>query len=257
MTDRLTPGLLPGQIERLALVAEECGEVLQVIGKVLRHGHESSHPNGGPTNRELLEIELGDLEASIDILVDQDLNGKHVRRAMQDKLNRVGRYLHHTSLRRDEAARREAEVIRNAVNAGLDAVENAGLQMSALTDAPPPPAPRNVTQAEHEALMDALEKSTETVAVPICPKELEALRARAEAAEARISDLEAYATTMQLHRDQISKLLDASDAENKRLREALEKMLDAFLDTEGKHGAREQEATEAAHSALAQGGNDG
>ena len=134
MTDRLTPGLLPGQIERLALVAEECGEVLQVIGKVLRHGHESSHPNGGPTNRELLETELGDLEASIDILVDQDLNGKHVRRAMQDKLNRVGRYLHHTSLRRDEAARREAESKRAAP-------ETYDKALDMLADAPPPPAP--------------------------------------------------------------------------------------------------------------------
>ena len=31
-------GLTPAEAKRLALLAEECGEVLQAIGKVLRHG---------------------------------------------------------------------------------------------------------------------------------------------------------------------------------------------------------------------------
>lgn len=49
--------LTPAEAERLALLAEECGEVIQAIGKILRHGYESRHPDGGPTNREALERE--------------------------------------------------------------------------------------------------------------------------------------------------------------------------------------------------------
>ena len=30
--------LTPGEAERLAILAEECGEVIQIIGKILRHG---------------------------------------------------------------------------------------------------------------------------------------------------------------------------------------------------------------------------
>jgi hypothetical protein len=30
--------------ERLAMLAEEAGEIVQIIGKILRHGYESYHP---------------------------------------------------------------------------------------------------------------------------------------------------------------------------------------------------------------------
>lgn len=53
--------LTPAEAERLALLAEECGEVIRAIGKVLRHGYENTHPDGGPTNREALESECGDV----------------------------------------------------------------------------------------------------------------------------------------------------------------------------------------------------
>ena len=51
--------LSEGAQERLVLVAEECGEVIQAIGKILRHGYESEYNN--ETNRQALERELGDL----------------------------------------------------------------------------------------------------------------------------------------------------------------------------------------------------
>jgi len=63
MTDPFN-GLTPAQAERLAMLAEECGEVIQVIGKILRHGYDSSHPSDRTvTNRELLGRELTDLYA--------------------------------------------------------------------------------------------------------------------------------------------------------------------------------------------------
>ncbi len=57
--------LSPSEAERLAMLAEGCGEVVQAIGKILRHGYESTHPDGGPTNRATLERECGDVYHSI------------------------------------------------------------------------------------------------------------------------------------------------------------------------------------------------
>lgn len=88
--------LSPPEAERLALLAEECGEVIQVIGKILRHGYESRHPNGGPTNRELLEKELGDVDAAIRMMFDaDDIIPDHVDFWNHKKQAKVKQYLHH------------------------------------------------------------------------------------------------------------------------------------------------------------------
>jgi NTP pyrophosphatase (non-canonical NTP hydrolase) len=55
--------LMNGELERLAMLAEECGETIQVIGKIIRHGYHSVHPNGGMNNRQLLRKELMDIFA--------------------------------------------------------------------------------------------------------------------------------------------------------------------------------------------------
>lgn len=62
--------LSPAEAERLAMLAEECAEVVQVVGKILRHGYESYHPNepDGQTNRSLLSSELIDLLAVVDLM---------------------------------------------------------------------------------------------------------------------------------------------------------------------------------------------
>lgn len=54
-------GLSPAQAERLAMLAEECGETVQAACKILRHGYESTHPDGGPTNRAALHREVSDI----------------------------------------------------------------------------------------------------------------------------------------------------------------------------------------------------
>jgi hypothetical protein len=52
--------------ERLAMLAEECAEVIQVVGKILRHGYDSYHPDDpSVTNRELLAKELQDIDGVI------------------------------------------------------------------------------------------------------------------------------------------------------------------------------------------------
>ena len=63
MTDHFN-GLTPAQAERLAMLIEECGEVIHIAGKILRHGYDSYHPaDRTVTNRELLGRELTDLYA--------------------------------------------------------------------------------------------------------------------------------------------------------------------------------------------------
>lgn len=90
--------LRPGELERLALVMEECGEVIQAIGKVMRHGYNSCHPTTYRENREILERELGDLAFAMDLLAERDLRYDNVQRAAYDKADRVQQFLHHTDI---------------------------------------------------------------------------------------------------------------------------------------------------------------
>lgn len=88
--------LNPAEAERLALLLEECAEVVQVVGKILRHGYESRHPNGGPTNRQLLCGEIGDVMAAKELMQDAgDVTTMEIVGAKVAKLEKVGRYLHH------------------------------------------------------------------------------------------------------------------------------------------------------------------
>lgn len=50
----------PAEAERLAILSEEMGEALQIVGKILRHGYHSYNPlkPTRTTNRELLVQEL-------------------------------------------------------------------------------------------------------------------------------------------------------------------------------------------------------
>jgi NTP pyrophosphatase (non-canonical NTP hydrolase) len=89
------------ETERLAILSEECGEVVQIIGKIMRHGFESSHPDGGPTNRELLEKEIGDIEAAVQCLLKplngdkHDVRGENISKFARQKLKKISLYLHH------------------------------------------------------------------------------------------------------------------------------------------------------------------
>ena len=86
--------LSPAEAERLAMLAEEAGEVIQIVGKILRHGFESYHPdNPGNTNRDLLADEVCDFLAVVEMM-DADFNvagGIEPHHAIAKKL----RYAHH------------------------------------------------------------------------------------------------------------------------------------------------------------------
>ena len=90
--------LTHAEIERLALLAEECGEVIQAVSKILRHGYESYNPldTNKETNRTLLEKELGDLqEAKRIMLAADDIHDSNIKIYAQSKYERVKQYLHH------------------------------------------------------------------------------------------------------------------------------------------------------------------
>ncbi len=65
-------GLTNAEIERLAMLSEECGEVVQLIGKILRHGYTSCHPydESMTTNWTLLKKELNDIGAVVYGMID-------------------------------------------------------------------------------------------------------------------------------------------------------------------------------------------
>lgn len=105
-TDFSSLGLDPAQHEALSLLSEECGELVQIIGKILRHGFESRHPDTGSANYELLAKEIGDVMASLRIAEVQNLiSWGEVIRARDRKLISVQQYLHHAVTHRTDEAK--------------------------------------------------------------------------------------------------------------------------------------------------------
>lgn len=86
--------------ELFALLSEECGETVQAIGKILRHGKHSWNPDvvGKRTNIEDLEKELGDILAVLDIMTrGKVIDMKNIESMRQAKLEKVWKYLHHNA----------------------------------------------------------------------------------------------------------------------------------------------------------------
>lgn len=89
--------LTPAEAERLAILSEECSEVIQIIAKIMRHGYESHHPDDAEvTNRSLLAREIGDVQAAKEMMQNAgDVRTAEIIDAKIAKQSRVGRYLHH------------------------------------------------------------------------------------------------------------------------------------------------------------------
>jgi NTP pyrophosphatase (non-canonical NTP hydrolase) len=92
--------LSDAQTELLAILAEECGECVQVIGKTLRHGYDCSNPliENSKMNRQLLEHEIGDIFAAVTLIVDTNqLSEDNIRAHSKEKLKKIQRWLHHNT----------------------------------------------------------------------------------------------------------------------------------------------------------------
>jgi len=97
--------LSPAEAERLALLGEEMGEAQQAIGKILRHGYESRHPGGGPTNRESLEEELGHVRFSIYMMGKaHDVSFTSMLAHKANKAESVKKYLHHQTQEKEASS---------------------------------------------------------------------------------------------------------------------------------------------------------
>lgn len=92
--------LTNAETERLAILAEECSEVIQIIGKILRHGYYSTHPDDeeGPDNLEMLEKELGHVMAIQKLMTIEELNIASIRSHCRRKIKSVQKYLHHNDI---------------------------------------------------------------------------------------------------------------------------------------------------------------
>jgi len=86
------------EAERLAYLVGELGEAVQAIGNILRHGYGGKDPSyvESPTNRELLEIELGDVTNAMNMLFDTgDLDRRTVEMRAFYKREACMHYMHH------------------------------------------------------------------------------------------------------------------------------------------------------------------
>lgn len=101
------PRLTAAEIERLAMLSEECGEVIQAVGKVLRHGWESTSPYGGRTNRAELEREIGNIRAVVGLMLDsRDVQLAAIQYWQRRKRGALTKWTHHQpcSISREEQA---------------------------------------------------------------------------------------------------------------------------------------------------------
>ena len=59
--------------EIILILSEECAEVAKEVSKIMRFGPDQIKPGKDKTNIQVLEEELGDLLAMIELLVDKDI----------------------------------------------------------------------------------------------------------------------------------------------------------------------------------------
>lgn len=71
---------------RLILLIEECGEVIQAATKILRFGRHGADPVLGRDNVALLEEEIGHVANAVDLLtLDCGLSAAHIASARAEK----------------------------------------------------------------------------------------------------------------------------------------------------------------------------
>jgi len=89
--------LTDSERERLAILSEECAEVIKIICKIQRNGYESNNPfklEKG-TNRNMLATEIGDLQNALNMIIkNNDVNEHIVTDRFKFKQKNIKQYLH-------------------------------------------------------------------------------------------------------------------------------------------------------------------
>jgi hypothetical protein len=99
----------PAQRELLTMLAEEAGEVVQACTKALRHGLDSRHPDGGPTNAQQLTRELRDLSYVATVAHFSGVLDAYLTYEVAETLRRKWQYTHHQLDAGQQAAWQAAE----------------------------------------------------------------------------------------------------------------------------------------------------
>ena len=90
------------ELERLAILSEDCAEVIQMVQKIIRHGYESTNPDvqHSPSNRIFLSREVGQLRWIIDeIGFTNDIDQNEVKGAYDCRGRDIQQYLHHHKIK--------------------------------------------------------------------------------------------------------------------------------------------------------------
>ena len=59
--------------EALGILQEECAEVIVEVSKIRRFGLDTVHHKTGQSHKEMLSLEVGDVLAMVDILLEQGI----------------------------------------------------------------------------------------------------------------------------------------------------------------------------------------
>ena len=107
-------GVTAAEAERLAFLAEESAETIHAVGKILRHGWESHKPKRpSPTNRQILETELGDIRFAMDFPTEAgDVSNENIKAAALGRVADPGRHMHHQGQGRKAGAAETNEEAR-------------------------------------------------------------------------------------------------------------------------------------------------
>lgn len=93
-------GLKDIDIEMLALLSEECGEIIQAVGKILRHGYNSYNPllpsEKRISNKGQLEKEIAHLDVAVLMLQNHKrIDRREIQSEMNTKRVTINNWLHH------------------------------------------------------------------------------------------------------------------------------------------------------------------
>jgi NTP pyrophosphatase (non-canonical NTP hydrolase) len=77
--------------EILLILQEECAEVTQAVSKCFRFGPDQMKPNKPMTNIQMLEEELGDLLAMVELITDQNIGitNQGLKKAKKKKFEKL------------------------------------------------------------------------------------------------------------------------------------------------------------------------
>lgn len=90
------PGLTAAEIERLAILAEQCGEVAQAIAKVMVHGWKVQSGDFGISYRVGLERKIGAVRAAVNMMLDAgDVRLAELQAWQRNKRERLAKWAKH------------------------------------------------------------------------------------------------------------------------------------------------------------------